>query len=152
MIDRNRQKRRDDAILPMNGAMKMENNKMTDRELLELAAKAYGFGRDSGGFIWTESEYPKGSNTNGALWNYKGCGNNAELWNPLADDGDALPLAVKLNMSIEIDAFNGDTLVIVNDAVGSPLFIINQKHLGNPCKATRRAIVLAAAEIGNRMA
>ena len=131
--------------------MKMESNEMTEREMLEFAAKAYGFGSDSGGVIWTESEYPRGSSTNGALWNYKGWCDTAELWNPLTDDGDALRLAIELNMSIEIDAFNDDTIVMVNDAVGSPLIIINQKHLENPRAATRYAIVKAAAEIGKQI-
>ena len=44
---------------------------MTDRELLEFAAKAAGFGDpEKGRTCWTESEYPRGSGQKGALWNY----------------------------------------------------------------------------------
>ena len=91
----------------------MENNEMTEREMLEFAAKAYGFGSDSGGFIWTESEYPRGSSTNGALWNYKGWCDTAELWNPLTDDSDALRLAVKLGIVVDayrLSAISGSRL------------------------------------------
>ena len=115
----------------------MKNNEMTEREMLEFAAKAYGFGSDSGGFIWTESEYPRGSNTNGALWNYKGWMDTAELWNPLTDDGDALRLAVKLNILWDVN-------------VHYTKFIDLSET--NAMSATRRAIVRSAAEIGKRMA
>ena len=129
----------------------MENNEMTEREMLEFAAKAYGFGSDSGGFIWTESEYPRGSNTNGALWNYKGWHDTAELWNPLNDDGDALRLAVKLCMLIEVGVNPvGFTATAVIDDY-NPLFV-EEYHEENAMKATRLAIVRAAAEIGKRMA
>ena len=55
---------------------------MTDRELLELAAKAIGmdieFFGDENGFDCVTDEQ--------------------EYWNPLTDDGDALRLAVKLGL------------------------------------------------------
>ena len=74
---------------------------MTDKELLELAAKAAGFGAaKTGRTCWTESEYPRNSGKHGALWNYVGYMDTAELWNPLTDDGDALRLAVKLGLQI----------------------------------------------------
>ena len=111
-------------------------SEMNDRELLELAAKAARYqvsGDGEGGFTVPTRR--------GAC----------RYWMPIENDGDAMRLAVDLNMSIEIDSFNGDTIVMVNDAVGSPLVIINQRHFGNPCKATRRAIVRAAAGIGRQM-
>ena len=116
---------------------------MTDREMLELAAKAYGFGDQEGNFIWTESEYPRGSKTNGALWNYMGWCDTAQLWNPLTEDGDALRLAVKLHMQVSVttESCRAETLpclgVRVNDS---------DENL-----ATRRAIVMAAAAIGKGM-
>ena len=133
----NKQNRCDCTILPINGVMKMKNNEMTEREMLEFAAKAYGLGSDSGGFIWTESEYPRGSNTNGALWNYKGWHDTAELWNPLTDDGDALRLAVKLNILWDVNVHYTKFLDLSET---------------NAMSATRRAIVRSAAEIGKRMA
>lgn len=50
---------------------------MTDREMLELAAKAAG--------LWDEADPSKGL--------LKPTG---QYWNPLTDDGDALRLAAKL--------------------------------------------------------
>lgn len=105
----------------------------TDRELLELAAKAAGIdlqwmgeGRMAACFD------PAGEN---------------EWWNPLTDDGDALRLAVKLELSLRTSKYGRQRATIVEwgmrrgNALGSP-------HLSDPCAGARRAIVLAAAEIG----
>lgn len=113
---------------------------MTDRELLELAAKAAGFGGEHG-TTWTESEYPRGSGKNGALWNYVGHGDTAKLWNPLEDDGDALRLAVRLRMNIEVTDRETFACSFGNHA---------ENHGNDQMAATRRAIVRAAAEIGKR--
>ena len=130
----------------------MKNNEMTEREMLEFAAKAYGFGSDSGGFIWTESEYPRGSNTNGALWNYKGWHDTAELWNPLTDDGDALRLAVKLGLIVCVMLEPGFTGVYIGSDSPCGKYDIVEMHGDNEVAATRLAITSAAAEIGKRMA
>ena len=119
----------------------------TDRELLELAARAYGFGGPEHKFCWTGSEYPRGSDLSGALWNYIGHMDTAVLWNPLTDDGDALRLAAKLKIDLEwqatsmhpapeIEAYRRD------DAEGR--FYCANEHEND----YRRAIVRAAAEIG----
>lgn len=123
---------------------------MTDKELLELAAKAAGFGAaKTGHTCWTESEYPRNSKKYGALWNYVGHMDTAELWNPLTDDGDALRLAVRLGLIVS----RGCTEV-GKEAV---VFYLNEiqhqmrcvvPHGSDPCAATRRAIVRAAAQIG----
>jgi hypothetical protein len=63
-------------------------------------------------------------------------------WNPLADDGDAFRLAVKLRMQIDIDP--GDTAVL-----GENLEYASEQHGVDPYAATRRAIVRAAASIGS---
>ena len=55
---------------------------MTDRELLELAAKAAGI---KGEALYTECL---------GAWISK---QNLSVWSPLTDDGDALRLAVALN-------------------------------------------------------
>lgn len=96
---------------------------MTDRELLELAAKAAGIKalqRSSG--YWTIEVHERGMRG----------------WNPLIDDGDALRLAVKLGMH-NVDAFPVPTLHLLNECGGDPY------------SATRRAIVRAAAAIGEKM-
>jgi hypothetical protein len=92
---------------------------MPDRELLELAAKAagvVGFWVDAGSNVGSDSE--------------------PVIWNPLTDDGDALRLAVKLDLTVMIGA--------VRDVSGR-LFLDKSE---DDLEATRRAIVRAAAEIG----
>lgn len=101
---------------------------MTDRELLELAAKAAGItlhvvGNGYGGV--TFYTYP-----------------DMLFWNPLTDDGDALRLAVKLGLCILCHA----TQVEYSKGDGGVGVIVEQKF--RDAAATRRAIVRAAAEIG----
>ena len=62
---------------------------MTDRELLELAAKASG--------ELTASWYGNDAYFDGVL----------SRWNPLEDDGDALRLAVKLAFELDFGYKNG---------------------------------------------
>jgi hypothetical protein len=97
---------------------------MTDRELLELAAKAADYPIHSD--AWAVG---LGGGTP-ALY----MGNHGPKWNPLTDDGDALRLAVKLGIDI------GKAQVDYWD-----------KSSNDPYAATRRAIVRAAAEIGKEM-
>lgn len=109
---------------------------MTDREMLELAAKAAGYGElrvlDDSSIIV-----------------------NCRRWNPLADDGDALRLAVKLGLDLlrterDIEAIAGlPPYASMKRDVPAPFGI---ELLGdNAYAATRRAIVCAAAEIGKGM-
>ena len=98
---------------------------MTDRELLELAAKAAGY------------EYAK----HGGYIVVDGIPGN---WNPLTDDGDALRLAVKLDIVPRV--ING-----VAFAWRDGVCDIQEPHNGDPYAATRRAIVRTAAEIGRNM-
>lgn len=123
---------------------------MDDRELIELAAKVYGFGApNTGEFCWTESEYPRGSGKHGALWNYVGWLDEAELWNPLADDGDALRLAVKLHLDLQIAEDGIDVIAVVPPSYGifwTPREFVCDRKDAN--EAMRYAIVRAAAKIG----
>lgn len=90
---------------------------MTDRELLELAAKAIG------------------------CWDFNfDCYAGPPNWNPLADDGDALRLAVKLGLVVDCS----------RPSAGEPYkqhAIWLDTTMSNE-ELTRRAIVRAAAEIG----
>lgn len=90
---------------------------MTDRELLELAAKA--------------ARLPELRGAGSQHHCYYVLDEQPTKWNPLTDDGDALRLAVKLDLWL-------------------PLKI---KYFDEPdkCAATRRGIVRAAAEIGKGM-
>lgn len=105
---------------------------MTDRELLELAAKAAEMSViDSGGL--------------GLRIASDGC-KTGYMWNPLADDGDALRLAVKLGMRVKI--YHRMNLV---SAFPETDYGSDEPFTDDPYAATRRAIVRAAAEIGKDM-
>ena len=112
---------------------------MTDRELLELAAKAAGLK------VWKFYEdhpvdgYPRHS---------FGMRLGGNRWNPLTDDGDALRLAVKLHMSV----LSNETASWV--ATGMHQIVRAEEHHdgSDPYAATRRAIVRAAAEIAKKEA
>ena len=101
---------------------------MTDRELLELAAKAAGYQIDG-----PASKYMVQGYTFDSLLRLNEQGGHS-VWNPLTNDGDALRLAVKLGIDIsksQVDYWD--------------------KNSTDPYAATRRAIVRAAAEIGKAM-
>ena len=102
----------------------------TDRELLELAAKAAAID----GF-WSE----------GYLSFIKRSGGS---WDPLTDDGDALRLAVELGMNVYACNPMSMTAEIQPDADGGRVIEKAQINYNDPYAATRRAIVRAAAEIG----
>jgi hypothetical protein len=119
---------------------------MTNRELLEAAAKAAG--------IELESVVEDGTDAG------KGVTRLGYWWAPLHDDGDALRLAVKLGIStLPYPVYNegarhsviakqrrkSDTLREAN-----PTEVI-ELYGDDPYAATRRAIVRAAAEIGKEM-
>ena len=104
---------------------------MEDRELLELAAKAAGIKADFVGG-------PEG------MWSEE----LDDYWNPLEDDGDALRLAVKLNLLVDVQIACIDVLYTAQDGV---MRIQEGTDEPNPYAATRRAIVRAAAEIGKSL-
>lgn len=64
-------------------------------------------------------------------------------WNPLTDDGDALRLAVQLFRDIHFWYFDNSV------SVGNELRVACGD---DPCAATRRAIVYAAALVGEQLA
>ena len=104
----------------------------TDRELLELAAKAAG--------IKVATAHEHGLYLASAKW-----------WNPLTDDGDALRLAVKLQIAaLWFDVSTGRPEVVCGNQKNAPGVAV--EPLGTDhCAATRRAIVRAAAAIGEAM-
>ena len=103
---------------------------MTDKELLELAAKAAGIeitglvdktiaqpDHRTGGFIVANNRYGE------------------SVWNPLTDDGDAFRLALKLELFWDnMELFD----VYMEGRDHLPMYV-------------RRAIVRAAAEIGKTL-
>ena len=110
-----------------------------DRELLELAAKAAGIKirwQSYGNYFVICDIDDEGIEA---------------VWNPILDDGDALRLAVKLNMGISIPVMAAtharvDVITFRNSGVN-----VIEACKDDPCAATRRAIVRAAAEIGRSM-
>ena len=105
---------------------------MEDRQLLELAAKAAGF------LNWTPMQSCLFIETGHSR------GNTGFHWNPLTDDGDALRLAVKLKMSVSVWF---DKTAVESDEAET----VKEPHLDDPYAATRRAIVIAAAKIGESL-
>ncbi len=107
----------------------------TDRELLVLAAKAAGCSTApyfDGEFIGADRyEFYEGPNG----------------WNPLTDDAQALRLAVKLDIGISPDTEVSEVCAVF--MIGDTCHIIVEEHSSDPYAATRRAIVRAAAEIGD---
>lgn len=114
---------------------------MTDHEMLEMAAKAAGL---------TMYEHVHGLIVTGSPETQDV---DYEFWNPLTDDGDALRLAVKCSISLNTMLVDGMNRPRHETAACSSygLPIVRHKHNGDPCAATRRAIVRAAAEIGRAM-
>ncbi len=95
---------------------------MTDRELLELAAKAAGIGG-----AWREYGYSQEG------W----LDADGNFWNPLTDDGAALRLAVKLQLDLSLGLGGAG----VDYVTGT----LNELNNDDPYAATRRAVVRAAA-------
>lgn len=110
---------------------------MTDKELLELAARAAGIDYWVVRFASKSAPIEKLHITKD--------GTTVE-WNPLTDDGDVLRLAVKL----ELEIINDRYMCVVRQR--NPHKHGAQESLSlDPYAATRRAIVRAAAEIGKDM-
>ena len=111
---------------------------MTDRELLELAAKAMGF----------VPHHSYREKTNSLLWLSES--GFPSTWSPLTDDKDALRLAVKLRLAVWTAVDNGrPPMYALALGGGYPNTIrAEELHDTDPYAATRRAIVRAAAEIG----
>ena len=112
---------------------------MTDREMLELAAKAAGMNvRD-----WTPTFFAGEDELRD--WPHE--------WNPLVSDGDAFRLAVGLRITPHIgcnlteDKWSTEAEWSHQGEGG----FVWEPHIDDPLAATRRAIVRAASEIGRNM-
>lgn len=117
----------------------------SDRELLEMAARAAGCIVDLAGVAQPYAAGQIRKALNGNLYFAKANGDFSD-WRPLSDDGDALRLAVKFGLAVMTRAqFTAeDQLVIVRRAADVD---IEQELNGDPDAATRRAIVRAAAAL-----
>ena len=104
----------------------------SDRELLEMAAKAAGI------------------ETHGAMmadW----LNGHSSYWNPLTDDGDALRLAVKLGIDVEMHGMMANFPFCCASAKNAEIQCEEEAVHGDDMVSVRRAIVRAAAAIGSAM-
>ena len=107
-----------------------------DNAILEMAAKAAGLD----GYI---REWVNGSE-------FIVPGENPVVWDPLKDDGDALRLAVLLQLGISIPPVTDGRVEVVT-FYGPVISIVEYPQNDDRNAAVRRAIVRAAAEIGKVM-
>lgn len=118
---------------------------MTDRELLEAAAKAAGVKYD----VAASAPHP----VSGAFWGlwllFEGEPSEyaRRYWNPLLDDGDALRLVVKLDMDVDVSFASNQ---VYSCAQGGKTCA--EPLSGDKYAATRRAIVRAAAAMSESKA
>lgn len=110
---------------------------MNDKELLELAAKAAG--------VCLHPSVSHSYGNWGCDTTCTTCGKDPSdaHWNPLANDGDALRLAVALLMEVYTGKYEIE--------IHAGIVTIFQPTDGDIIAATRRAIVRVAAEIGKAM-
>lgn len=112
---------------------------MTDQELLEQAAKAVG--RDLAGWEWGDTPFFTGF----VQRNFEdGFELQAQFWNPLESNGEALCLAADCNLVV---GFLRDA-VAVSRTDGS-IHYQHEPYNGNKMYAARRAIVRAAAAMAS---
>ena len=125
---------------------------MTDRELLEMAAKAAGI---CGHYACHHPQFDNDWEEPG-IW-FVDKNDCTSCWNPLTDDGDALRLAVKLGIDLLFSPEDVEAVAAQNakenDGEMLAPWAWESWTLKNqdPYAATRRAIVRAAAEIGKEM-
>jgi len=105
--------------------MSEKSTQTSDKELLELAAKAAGYTLEE---HYDDDQY------------YPWCTETDAFFNPLLDDGDAFRLMVKM----KIDVFLYNNCVSVD-------YVPLEFYDNDPCSAVRRAIVKAASEIDEEM-
>ena len=115
----------------------------TDRELLELAAKAAGIC-----LVWNDAEKP------GYYSEWSGLP-QWEEWDPLADDGDVMRLLLKISnthgRTTEVVISGGISRVRIRDFNHGWEYCGIERHHDDHGAATRRAIICAVAEIGRGM-
>lgn len=112
---------------------------LTDRELLEFAAKAAGIELIDWHDCWADVG-PGYRRLQDGL---------REAWNPLNDDGDALRLAVNLRMELML-RLDSDSVMTYFEVAGRGLNAAERpsENNGDVHAAVRRVFVRSAAEIG----
>lgn len=110
---------------------------MNDNNLLALAAKASG-------------RRISNRTTDGGLMVCIDERRAPHKWNPLADDGDAFRLQVKLELIVGVhyDCSQPLPWLRVEDRLGNWTYAMTDEYGADLYAATRRAIVQAAAKLG----
>ena len=122
----------------------------TDRELLELAAKAAGYTTNH---PWNAERLTFNPPVY-ALYVLNENGVVHTVWNPLDDSGSAMNLAVDLDLAIvPYPIYNKQkhSVLVQKRNLDESRFEKMELHGDDPRAATRRAIVRTAAEIGKAM-
>jgi len=115
---------------------------MTEREMLEYAAKAFGlYAVDDISDCWTDANTGEEGEP---LYPPHGFVTLSGVWNPLLDDGDAFRLAVELHAFVDVIHDRTQVVIGLEADVSVP-------HEDDQYAATRLAITRAAAEIGKAM-
>ncbi|MBC7201892.1 MAG: hypothetical protein H5U29_00010 [Pusillimonas sp.] len=119
---------------------------MTDRELLELAARAVKVPA-----YWSVD----GSIQNRPIFVTEAGGKMGTMpyeseWNPLKDDALALRMAVNLNLWVQINHLSVEAELWQDDCGETKTITQYLDPDSDRCAATRRAITRAAAEIGKQ--
>lgn len=110
-------------------------SKHTDRELLELAAKAHG------GLVYIED-------CNGWIHQDE-AGNRGSWWDPITRDGDIFQLAARLEIDIMFRVVGGMRVECLPP--GGPLVVESYKSVDHRLLALSCAVLRAAAEVGKKM-
>ena len=130
---------------------------MSNKELLEMAAKAAGIKIDKS----TTNGGGAGNTGFDVMGNAVLDWHNYKAWNPLTNDGDALRLAVKLEIDLsfyterEAKVYAQTKHLLGYGADDSPSYQAHEYHKelykgSSPSAAVRLAIVKAAAAIGRK--
>ncbi len=129
----------------------------TDRELLELAAKAF-WGEeidDVCSVRWLEEDQAIGY-THGENQDHNGL-DQEFVWNPLGDDGDTFRLETKMSFTVVFwaEGVEGGEFEFVKKelraVIGKSAYETYSCHGGDKNAARRKAATCAAAKIGKAM-
>ena len=121
---------------------------MTDREMLELAARAVGIR------VVASVAEMHGCTDESTIYPGVMLAGVQNPWDPLTDDGDALRLKVNLHLivgSYSTYSSVGGTYTTGNYTVPDEITVWHHETAGDACAAERLAITRAAAEIGRQM-
>lgn len=110
---------------------------MTDRELLQLAAKAAGY---------TLTDH---YDVEGRYWPW--CEEKCDYWNPMWCGDDTLRLATDLRINLEFNADQDGNMTVKATPPGGKHPSWFEPDIFNDIRAVGTAVTMCAAEIGRRM-